>query len=81
MNILDKCSLTDDEADLAAKIIDLFGDGEHPAPTEQSIHFFTPSYTIECLDEAIRIGSPSKYMDQIVALKAKLEEHQAAWVA
>ncbi len=79
MNILDNCSLTDDEADLAAKIIDLFGNGEHPAPTEQSIYFFTPNYTIECLDEAIRIGSPSKYMEQIVALKAKLEAHQAAF--
>lgn len=81
MNILDKCNLTDEEANLAAVVIDLFGEGDHPSPTEESIFFFTPGYTLECLDQALGIQAPYRFLNEMKALKDKLDAHQAAWAA
>lgn len=80
MNILDKCNLTDDEADLAAQVINWFGEGSHPPADEASVYFFTPDYTIECLGKAIEGGhSDTTKLDAAINLKTKLEAHQAAW--
>ena len=80
MNILDNCQLTDDEADLACRVINYFGEGSHPAATEESIYFFTPNYTIECLEKAQQAGhSNEKVVQAVNALKAKLEAHQATF--
>ena len=78
MNILDNCNLTDEEADVAAVVIDLFGEGDHPSPTEQSIYFFTPDYTIECLERARKVGLV-RYNHIIDALLVKLRAHQNGW--
>jgi hypothetical protein len=77
MNILDKCQLTDDEADLLSRVINYFGDGAHPPADEASIYFFTPNYAIECLEKAKEAGHTNPLvLEQVYALTIKLEEHQ-----
>ena len=78
MNILDNCNLTDEEATVAAIVIDLFGEGDHPSPTEQSIYFFTPDYTIACLERAQKVGLV-RHAETIDALLIKLRAHQNGW--
>lgn len=77
MNILDKCQLTDDEAELLIAVVNYFGRGEHPGADEASIYFFTPNYAIECLEKAKEAGhSNPLVIEAIYALTIKLEEHQ-----
>lgn len=80
MNILDKCNLTDDEADLCSRAINSFGDGAHPPADEASVYFFTPDYAIACLEKAKAAGhSNPLVLEALYALVIKLEEHQARW--
>lgn len=77
MNILDKCQLTDDEADLCCQVINHFGDGAHPVADEASVYFFTPDYAIECLEKAKTAGHTNPLViEAVYALTIKLEEHQ-----
>lgn len=77
MNILDKCQLTDDEADLCCQVINYFGEGSHPPADEASVYFFTPNYAIECLEKALEAGhDDAAKVKAAQDLKAKLEAHQ-----
>jgi len=82
MNILDKCNLTDDEADLLCVVINCFGEDSHHAD-ESSIYFFTPNYAIECLEKAKKASADivPLMLEAIYALTIKLEEHQKNWSA
>ena len=80
MNILDKCNLTDDEADLLCRVINHFGAGDHPGADEASIYFFTPDYAIACLEKAKAAGHTNPLvLEAMYALAIKLEVHQANW--
>lgn len=83
MNILDKCNLTDDEADTAILLVNTFGHCTQQA-TEENIYLFTPNFILECCANALAAQHASfalrpEFYQSAANLQVKLLRHQESW--
>lgn len=40
------------EREIIVTAINLYGDGEHPVPTRDNLHYFAQDYVLECLGKS-----------------------------
>jgi hypothetical protein len=64
--------LTSKEKSLLAAVINYEGTGEHPWADKDSLEQFAKSYTIKCLDKAIKSASTLELRRHVVQIKEKV---------